>query len=73
MRLLFSNKHFHEGKAGTYEEEANNYIISIIQTMKLDINQANYKQLKERIASRHTQGVDLATLVLRNKNIQRIA
>ena len=54
MRLLFSNKHFHEGKAGTYEEEANNYIISIIQTMKLDINQANYKQLKERISIRHT-------------------
>ena len=68
MRLLFSNKLFHENKKGTYEEEANQYIINIIQNMKLYINQANYKQLKDKIYSRHTQGIDLATLVLRNSN-----
>ena len=41
--------------------------------MGLDIEETNYNDLKRRIYGRHTQGIDIATLVLKNNNFQRIA
>ena len=73
MRLLISNKHFHENKEGTEEFNAQDYIELTVNKLNLELEDTDYADLKRRIYNRHTQGIDLATLILRNNKYQRIA
>ena len=73
MRLLMSNKHFHENKEGTEEFTAQDYIELTVRKMNQQPEDIDYPYLKNKIYNRHTQGVDLATLTLRNHKYQRIA
>ena len=73
MRLLQSNKFFHENKEGTIERNAEKYIIELCKTMNMDPDEKSYNDLRQRLANRHTQGIDLISLTLKNPNIHKIA
>ena len=60
-----SNQHFHEGKEGTEEFMAQDYIMKISEVVGLNPDEVTYNKIQARIMSRHTQGVDAATLVQR--------
>ena len=68
-----SNKHFHESKEGTEEFNAQDYLELTVKKMNLELEDTDYPDLKKRIYNRHTQGIDLATLTLRNHKYQKIA
>ena len=54
MRLLMSNKHFHEDKEGTEESNAQDYIELTVRKMNLKPEDIDYPFLKKSIYNRHT-------------------
>ena len=54
MRLLISNKHFHENKEGTEEFNAQDYIELTVRKMNLEPEDIDYPYLKKKIYNRHT-------------------
>ena len=49
-----SNKHFHEGKEGTEEFNAQDYLELTVKKMNLELGDTNYPDLKKRIYNKHT-------------------
>ena len=54
MRLLMSNKHFHEGKDGTEEYQAQDYILNVSSLVGLNPDEVTYKQLQDQLVLRHS-------------------
>ena len=54
MRLLISNQHFPEGKEGTEENEAQEYILRICKVIELDPDEISYNKLQQTMITRHS-------------------
>ena len=46
--------------------------MNLMETLKMEIEEVNYKQVRKEIKIRHSQGIDAITLILRNEQIGKI-
>ena len=73
VRLLESNNKFHKGKCDTLEEKEQDYLTEICVSLDILMEEATYKEIRKRLQKRYNNGMDLATMIIKNGAVMKIA
>ena len=72
FRLLRTNQYFHEGKKDTEGIQAEQYISRTYEMLGKEAEEMTYKELRKVIKTRYEEGIDTATLIIKNNDFARI-